>query len=378
MNTCDFVSFAQSIEALLRCGVEIPARWVHEVLSIPFAENGEEILEISSGGEFVMPGIDNKESDAHSEGGARESLRQGEPAAGDELDSRLRGNDERQAEASATMFAAKNRADKEARANDRIVDEARVEICRRWQGFADKIAKSGKFDPAKCIEWGEKELAGVFTQILMIGSLRGRETALKECGIKVGKYAAGYAPFEAMLKDYRARKVVSYAEYKQLEEMAKRSGFSVANQESTRAIGKIKAELDIIFAEGASLPDFYERVIDVFDRAGVIGRGNHVETVLRNNVNSQYVEGRMAAFKGLGAEDWPYLQVVAVMDDATRPHHAELDGFTKRSDDPVWDWLRPPLEHNCRCTVRAVSAAEGLEESLGYPSKDDFDFTRGR
>lgn len=48
------------------------------------------------------------------------------------------------------------------------------------------------------------------------------------------------------------------------------------------------------------------------------------------------------------------LQFDAVNDQRTRPTHADLDGKVRPMEDPFWDIYYPPLDWNCRCTVRKV------------------------
>lgn len=48
------------------------------------------------------------------------------------------------------------------------------------------------------------------------------------------------------------------------------------------------------------------------------------------------------------------LQFDAVNDKRTRPSHARLDGIVRPVEDEFWDKHYPPLDWNCRCTVRKI------------------------
>jgi SPP1 gp7 family putative phage head morphogenesis protein len=89
-----------------------------------------------------------------------------------------------------------------------------------------------------------------------------------------------------------------------------------------------------------------------------------------------YNEARLKEFTGLDEGEYPYLRIEIVDDDATRQSHRELAGYTRRRGDPVWNWLRPPFEFNCRCTVRVVHVSEEVEESDWVPDRSRYEFLR--
>src|SRR5699024_11073215 len=60
----------------------------------------------------------------------------------------------------------------------------------------------------------------------------------------------------------------------------------------------------------------------------------------------------------------PYAMYVAVMDEATRPSHAAMNGRVFRLDDPVWDHITPPNGYGCRCRMVTLSEAEVKRRGL--------------
>ncbi len=403
INTSEFISFAQGVEAMARTGVNIPAKWVHEVSGIPVADELEQVLQAPV---TVHPvnGVDNKAK--HSRGREVERSRGREEEG---LDSRFCGNDREGINGlwGATACARTkqrwfNAAKLEGAINESIVQEAKVELKKRWQKFADKVANKAVFDFQMLRDFEEKELSGIYYQLMMISSLRGRMTAKDEADVDVENgndgrysdrpykegrigvrpymvsYAFYYKPFAELLRDLKRKKVISSEEYKLLEEEMKDLSFTVAREQSLYVMEKIKDEIEQVLLGKNDLPDFYDQVIDLFVGAGVLGAAAHLETVLRTNLQSLYNKQRMRTFAELDNDEFPQLCIEVIDDDRIREHHRALAGYTMPKSDPVWGWLYPPFEYNCRCTIRAVHKSESRDNSGWYPVKTDYEFCSGR
>lgn len=82
---------------------------------------------------------------------------------------------------------------------------------------------------------------------------------------------------------------------------------------------------------------------------------------LRTEYNHAVATSRMAGkwkrFKDDVAE-LPLLQFETVGDERTRAAHQKFDGIIKPVTDPFWNKWLPPLDYNCRCTVRQLSDGE--------------------
>lgn len=93
-----------------------------------------------------------------------------------------------------------------------------------------------------------------------------------------------------------------------------------------------------------------------------------VRTIFRTNANVAYNAGRY--LQQMQDVDFaPYLQYCAIMDERTRPSHAELDGKTFRYDDPFWQEFYPPNGWGCRCYVNSVNTRDLAPRQLEQSDK---------
>lgn len=97
-------------------------------------------------------------------------------------------------------------------------------------------------------------------------------------------------------------------------------------------------------AEGESRAQLVTRIQDIYsdvsrEWANVIAR-TEVHAAVSNANLQAYHQG------GLTIKIW-----TAVMDDRTRPEHADLDGEERGIDEPFSNGLQFPSEPNCRCTI---------------------------
>jgi SPP1 gp7 family putative phage head morphogenesis protein len=81
---------------------------------------------------------------------------------------------------------------------------------------------------------------------------------------------------------------------------------------------------------------------------------DHLRTEYNHAVATSQMAGKWKQFEeNKGA--LPLLQYVTVGDARVRTSHASLDGIIKPVDDPFWNTRLPPLEYNCRCTVKQLA-----------------------
>ncbi len=197
-------------------------------------------------------------------------------------------------------------------------------------------------------------------------------------------YAARLPPKEAVAY-FRAKGYnITWNWYEQLADAHARA-FTVAKATRMDVLTTIREEVERAVSEGITREEFTRTlaprlqklgwwgkqiIVDAEGNAKVIELGSprRLATIYNVNTRTAYGAGRYAQMMNT-ADLYPYWQYVAVMDGRTRPEHARLHNMVFRYDDIFWQTHYPPNGWNCRCRVRAVSAARmkelGLQVSYG-------------
>lgn len=141
-------------------------------------------------------------------------------------------------------------------------------------------------------------------------------------------------------------------------EAVRGKAFAASKSATLDVLKDLKAGLIEAAKSGQTERTFVENVGAVLQAKGWAGAGaGRLKTIFRTNMQSAYMAGRWEQFQASKAER-PYLQYIAVMDAATRPSHAAMNGLVFPVDDKIWDTHYPPCGYNCRCRVRSLSARE--------------------
>ncbi len=94
-----------------------------------------------------------------------------------------------------------------------------------------------------------------------------------------------------------------------------------------------------------------------------LGSMYRLKTIYSVNMQTAYQTGRYKTQID-NVDNRPYWEYVAVMDSATRPEHAMLNGLVYRYDDPFWKSFYPPNGWRCRCRVNALSERNITKKKL--------------
>jgi hypothetical protein len=127
------------------------------------------------------------------------------------------------------------------------------------------------------------------------------------------------------------------------------------------AIEKGIPELDYM-ADGTLQPGAGKQIVDAVNAIRKRTRPwseGYARMAFRTNVNTAVTAGRWA--QGLDPDIDPILPAVQFLtagdSDVRKPHKAGHKRIMLRRN-PAWNELAPPLDYNCRCSVRDVSLAE--------------------
>ena len=178
--------------------------------------------------------------------------------------------------------------------------------------------------------------------------------------------------YSEALKQFIAKNIITKKEFDKLEKKIRKYAFTVANTDSEWLISKMKDSIQTALAEGIPTADWLSNIDAIFQNAGMTKLNDfHLKTVFRTNMQTALNEGKMAIMQQADIEEFPLLEFVAIEDDRVRASHLKLDGYRAPKDDPVWQSLTPPLDYNCRCTLRPVHISEGLKATKKPKLKDD-------
>jgi SPP1 gp7 family putative phage head morphogenesis protein len=176
-------------------------------------------------------------------------------------------------------------------------------------------------------------------------------------------------PFQEALAKALSRNIVPPAEYYSPDYTAgmRSRAFSIAK---LAQLDVIKQVLDFMntkmLEEGGTYQQFKKAAAEMgwnlpFWRLELIMR-NHMQNAYQAGHWQRYIRNKRVR---------PYLMYDAVNDNRTRPAHRALDGMIKEVDDPIWSTYAPPLGHNCRCSLRALTEEQAKARgglTIGIPS----------
>ena len=192
-------------------------------------------------------------------------------------------------------------------------------------------------------------------------------------------FAAGLPPREAIAY-LRAKGYAVSWNWWEVWESAHARAFTVAKAMQRDVLESIRGALDVALAKGQTRREFareleprlralgwWGRQVVVSPDGGAevvqLGSPHRLRTIFDSNMRSVYGAARQSQ-QEVNAESRPFWMYDARNDDRVRPSHAAMDGQVFRHDDPIWQSHYPPNGWNCRCRVRALTAAQVRSRGL--------------
>lgn len=197
--------------------------------------------------------------------------------------------------------------------------------------------------------------------------------------------AARLAPAEA-IEYFRSKGFKITWDWRETLDDVNNKVFQVARASTMDILQDIRDGVDTALKEGKTFRQFRKDIEPILDKKGWTGRKllsdiktketksvqlgtpNRLETIYRTNTQSAYNAGRWT-------DQWrnrinrPYLQLIEILDGATRTTHRRMSGTTARINSSIWARWYPPNGFNCRGRVKALTEIQGKKAGLKAPGK---------
>lgn len=168
-------------------------------------------------------------------------------------------------------------------------------------------------------------------------------------------------PFDEALAFFRAKGLMTEAEFDSLRDRYREGGFVARRLASMRLQEVARRSLDRLLSQDMTIPEVVRAIRDAEAseiRALGIDAASpaYLDTVIRTNVATAYGHGRWAAVNDPDVRALrPFLRYVTAGDEAVRPAHRALHGKVFRSGSDEAEHYAPPLGYNCRCAFTTLS-----------------------
>ena len=186
-------------------------------------------------------------------------------------------------------------------------------------------------------------------------------------------YAAKLPPDKA-IEFFRAKGYEVSWHWWEVWESAHARAFTVAKAVQADVLESIRGALDRALEKGQTRREFardleprlralgwWGRQVIVSPDGGAekvqLGSPHRLRTIFDSNMRSTFGAARQRQ-QMENVESRPFWMYDARNDSRVRPSHAAMDGRVFRADDPIWKTHYPPNGWNCRCRVRALTAAQ--------------------
>lgn len=128
-----------------------------------------------------------------------------------------------------------------------------------------------------------------------------------------------------------------------------------------RSVAKLEKDVNrairSVLKEGLGKKDSYKLLNIKLEKLGLKDKNpNTIKTWLRTGASFASNAARWDVSQN-ATGTWGYTYLTK-RDDKVRPAHAEMDGYTRKKDDPCWLEIWPPNGWNCRCQIVVLKEPE--------------------
>lgn len=176
-------------------------------------------------------------------------------------------------------------------------------------------------------------------------------------------------PFDDAVAFFRAKAILTPAEFDALRDRFRAGGFIARGLASTRLQEVARDAIDRLLSQGLTLPEVTAAIRSGEASLGIEPTSSaYLDTVIRTNVATAYGAGRYAAMTDPNVVALrPWVQQRTAGDARVRPGHAALNGLVFANGGDLAARYAPPLFFRCRCGQVTLSQrqyeARGLSET---------------
>lgn len=171
----------------------------------------------------------------------------------------------------------------------------------------------------------------------------------------------GSLPFREQIAFFRAKRGVLTESYLDVFGAEHDISFMVAGANRADLLADLRAAIDRVIADGATLEDFRREFDGIVARYGwdyTGGRNWRTRVIYETNLRQSYNAGRWQQLQALKRVRpyWRYRHSDAV--EHPRPIHQGWDGLVLDADDPWFHTHFPANGYGCQCYVEALNARD--------------------
>lgn len=177
-------------------------------------------------------------------------------------------------------------------------------------------------------------------------------------------------PFDEAVAFFRAKNVITPAEFDALRDRFRTGGF-VARQLATQRLQQVARDsIQRLLEQGVTIAEAVAQIRDAkSDINASLGiapvSSGYLDNVIRTNVATSYGAGRWQAINDPNVRALrPYLQYRTAGDERVRAGHRALNGLVFASGSELAARYAPPLFYRCRCVMVTLSTRQFADRGL--------------